>query len=230
MSTLASKGIYNGGKNGDGVYQLIINQIPPHKIWIEACAGSAAITKNICPAAQSFVFEVEPVQASKLKIELNNRAVIFNSNFMDGSIDRLSCGEATFIYIDPPYMKSTRLGKRNIYKEEWTDNDHEKFLWWLTERREMIMVNHPICHAYMCTLGDWRRVEYKYMSRGGLLDDCLWMNYRTQDRLHDYSYVGSDRTERQRIKRKADRVIAKLSALPGIERNAIIERIRKEFG
>jgi DNA adenine methylase len=31
---------YVGGKNHAGTYQRIINLIPPHRVYIEACAGS----------------------------------------------------------------------------------------------------------------------------------------------------------------------------------------------
>ena len=34
--------------------------------------------------------------------------------------------EKVLIYADPPYLKSTR--KRNIYKYEMTDDEHEKIL------------------------------------------------------------------------------------------------------
>src|SRR4029077_20992344 len=37
---------YNGGKNGNGTYQQIINLIPPHKIYIEPFVGSGGIYKR----------------------------------------------------------------------------------------------------------------------------------------------------------------------------------------
>jgi len=34
---------YPGGKNSAGTYQRIINQIPPHNVYIEPFAESAAV-------------------------------------------------------------------------------------------------------------------------------------------------------------------------------------------
>lgn len=41
---------YPGGKNGAGVYQSIINQMPPHEVYIEAFLGGGAIMRNKRPA------------------------------------------------------------------------------------------------------------------------------------------------------------------------------------
>ena len=37
---------YPGGKNGAGIYQRIINHMPPHKTYIEAFLGSGAVLRN----------------------------------------------------------------------------------------------------------------------------------------------------------------------------------------
>lgn len=34
-----SLGTYNGGKQGNGVYQNIINHIPPHNVYVAPFAG-----------------------------------------------------------------------------------------------------------------------------------------------------------------------------------------------
>jgi site-specific DNA-adenine methylase len=44
---------YPGGKNGSGVYQQIINQIPPHEIYVEPFLGGGAILRMKKPAAKS---------------------------------------------------------------------------------------------------------------------------------------------------------------------------------
>lgn len=220
---------YDGGKNGDGVYQRIINLIPPHKIWIEAFAGSAAITRKIRPAAQSFVVEAEPLQAGKLKVELRDRAVVYNADFFDVVHRCLQGPGHSFIFFDPPYLKSTRVDKRNLYKFEWNEDNHKEFLWWVKNRNELIMVTHPICELYLSALDHWNRIEYEYRTRVGMFKDCIWINYAVPERLHDYSYAGSDRIQRQRIDRKIRREIAKLATLPGIERNAIISAINNHF-
>lgn len=42
-NTSKEKMSYFGGKAQDGVYQTIINQIPPHQIYIEPFLGGGAI-------------------------------------------------------------------------------------------------------------------------------------------------------------------------------------------
>ena len=44
---------YNGGKNGSGVYQAIINQIPPHDIFISGFAGNCGVLANKKRAAMA---------------------------------------------------------------------------------------------------------------------------------------------------------------------------------
>ena len=46
---------YPGGKGGDGVYQTIINLMPPHKIYIEPFLGAGAIMRAKRPAPISSI-------------------------------------------------------------------------------------------------------------------------------------------------------------------------------
>ena len=58
------------------------------------------------------------------------------------------------------------------------------------------------------------------MTRGGVRTEKLWFNY-TLDRVHWASYAGKNFTDRQRIKRKAQRWQKKYRGLPKAERLAI---------
>jgi DNA adenine methylase len=51
---------YPGGKNGAGVYQTIINQIPPHRVYVEAFCGSAAVWRHKRPADLSYLIDIDP--------------------------------------------------------------------------------------------------------------------------------------------------------------------------
>lgn len=51
---------YPGGKNGSGVYQRLISMMPPHDVYIELFAGSAAILRRKRPAALSYAFDLNP--------------------------------------------------------------------------------------------------------------------------------------------------------------------------
>ncbi len=51
---------YPGGKNAPGVYQSIINLMPPHEVYIEPFLGSGAILRLKRPAAVSLGVDLDP--------------------------------------------------------------------------------------------------------------------------------------------------------------------------
>lgn len=55
--------------------------------------------------------------------------------------------------------------------------------------------------------------------------ECIYMNYDKPARLHEYTYLGLDCWDRQRIKRKIERFVNKLRGLPDHEREAILEAV-----
>jgi len=56
------------------------------------------------------------------------------------------------------------------------------------------------------------------------------MNYEAPSTIADFSYVGSGFRERERIKRKVDRWMSKLEAMPQIERAALLSAMADRFG
>lgn len=48
---------YPGGKSGAGVYQRLINLIPPHRVLIVPFAGHCGVTRNIRPAEHTIVID-----------------------------------------------------------------------------------------------------------------------------------------------------------------------------
>jgi DNA adenine methylase len=51
---------YPGGKAGDGVFQSIINLMPPHKAYIEPFVGSGAILRIKLPAERNIGVDLDP--------------------------------------------------------------------------------------------------------------------------------------------------------------------------
>src|SRR5262245_31258856 len=56
---------YRGGKAGAGVYQKLINQMPPHTTYIECFLGHGAVLLNKRPAHHNIGLDLDP-QAVKV--------------------------------------------------------------------------------------------------------------------------------------------------------------------
>jgi hypothetical protein len=52
---------YPGGKSGAGIFQRLINLIPPHRILIVPFAGHCGVVRNIKPAEHTIVIDRDPV-------------------------------------------------------------------------------------------------------------------------------------------------------------------------
>lgn len=91
-----------------------------------------------------------------------------------------------------------------------------------------VMISGYPSKLYDRLLSGWRTVTFTAQTRNGPATEKLWMNYPEPKELHDYSYYGSDFTDRQRIKRKAQRWVKRFKELPPQERNTILETMRAE--
>src|SRR5919198_2325026 len=56
---------YPGGKNAPGVYQTIINHMPPHEVYIEPFLGSGAILRLKRPARVNIGIDADPQAIAK---------------------------------------------------------------------------------------------------------------------------------------------------------------------
>lgn len=218
---------YPGGKGASGNVQAIINQIPPHRIYAEPFAGMAAVFRAKAPAERSMLIDADKAVCEKLSAAIGDgeRVSVRVGDAFD-FLERHGWTDGIFIYLDPPYHPDTWPG--GIYRHELTDADHERLL---------SMLDRLPCKwalsGYRCELYDaWadrtgrRRVDFNSMTRGGVRLESLWCNYAAPDVLHDYSYVGKNFTDRQRIKRKADRWVSMLRDMPPLERGLILSKLR----
>ena len=223
---------YPGHKNIFGLYHKIINQIPKHKFYYELFAGSAAIAKQLKlknSNAKFFLNDIDKSVTDKLCCSFRKEEILNQDTIR--IIIALIKGEAdtdNFIFLDPPYLHSTRSNPK-LYKYEMTDNDHKLLLKTILELKCNVMIIHPVCELYDTWLKDWRKVliKVRYSNKTSL--ECLYMNYKLPGTLQTDSYLGKDCWDRQRIKRKAIALINKLSSLPELERNYVIQRVQEKF-
>lgn len=261
---------FPGGKAGAGVYQRIINQIPRHDVYVEACLGDGAVMHRKRPAARNVAVEIDPEVAKSfaaglsgqdLHIEVYNccgvewlkhafrlyeissqnptssadhaaretppdlaaraaAAVSSDSPSAPGTAAR-SSGPSWFVYIDPPYLMSTK--RRRLYRYEMTDAQHVELLDVAKRLPCCVAISGYWSPLYAAALQSWRHITFTAMTRGNrLATEYLWMNYATPTELHDYRYLGDEKRERERITRKVRTWAAGLQRLPTHERQAIL--------
>lgn len=86
-------------------------------------------------------------------------------------------GENTFIYIDPPYMRGTRVKKKQ-YTHEMTDEQHMKLLQIVKKSDCKIMISAYENELYNNTLVDWRKEHKNTTSEcSRKRTEVIYMNY-----------------------------------------------------
>ncbi|KPN64242.1 hypothetical protein SAMN04488527_101242 [Aliiroseovarius crassostreae] len=226
---------YPGGKNGMGIYQRIINHMPPHKAYIEAFLGSGAVLRNKRPAETNIGIDRSEAAIS-LCLDLAGSKSCEYRLFQDDALELLPSMKRvlaesvlidqpdTLIYADPPYVMGTRKGGE-LYDFEMSDEDHQQLLSILTEARCMVMISGYRSPLYDDALGHFHRVDYQANTRRGQVTECLWMNFRPPAELHDYSHLGENYRDRERIRRKKARWSEKFRKMDRLERLAIMDAL-----
>jgi DNA adenine methylase len=229
MSEITTLDNYTGHKKVNGLFQKIINQVPKHIIYAELFAGSAAIYSLFTvPAATIILNDINPEVQQLLKVKFpnvivgNQCAIYLLKNFIDNNYRK-----ETFVFLDPPYHHSTRPLATELYKHEMTDFDHVQLLESVLNLKSNVMLIHPKCELYDIELSHWRKVEVKVRYHKKTQIECLYMNYPEPTELQDYSFLGNDCWERQRINRKTEAYIKKFQKMPVLERNCIINKLNE---
>lgn len=144
-------------------------------------------------------------------------------------LEALPVTEKTLIYADPPYLMETRRFRKGYYKHELGTHDkHHDLITLLKRFNCMIMISHYPCTLYESMLADWHMETFTTYDRANNQRvECVWMNYDLPMALHDYSFLGCDYRERERIKKKKKRWITKLRGMERLERQALLAAIEE---
>jgi hypothetical protein len=226
---------YPGGKGGDGVYQRIINLMPPHPVYIEPFLGGGAVMRLKRPAALNIGLDRDAAAIARFGDSAGS--IAGNGVGSDRAAFRFLCADAfaflrsyrftgeELVYCDPPYMHSTR-GRRNVYRFEMTDAQHRKLLRTLLKLPCRVMVSGYWTQLYARELAGWRSIHFEAMTRGGhTATEWLWFNFEEPLALHDYRYLGEGFRQRERIARRKRRWVSRLKAMPVLERRALLSAI-----
>ena len=221
---------YPGGKEVDGTYQTLINMIPPHDYFVSGFLGNCAVMRHKKPAPLDNIgvdidFDVirswHENKPSWLALKCDDVIDFLGKKYFNN--------EGTFIYLDPPYPINSRKTKAKIYRFEMSDEQHVQLLKNIKGLKANVMISTYDNPIYKKGLERWNKVQFQSKTRRGMATETVYMNYALPHRLHDYSFLGLNFTDRQRIKRKVERHVNKLRSLPNLERNAIIEKVNNHF-
>lgn len=224
MDTLHSKG-YPGNKQAFGSFQQIINEFPPHTDFISGMAGSGAVEKRkrLAPG-KNIVFEL-CTETIEQHWQDSYGYTIKNIDSVQWYQSQQN-GKGRLCYWDVPYMLSARRSGKKYYQFEWTDEQHVYFLNLLKGSKDMHAISHYPCQLYNTMLKGWRLKTWQVMTRQGVVTEGLYMNYKKPVQLHQYDYLGYNRTHRQHIKRQGYNLIA---ALQNKTREQQIDELRELY-
>lgn len=219
-----------GSKGGSGIAQWIISHMPYHRVYVEGFLGRGVVLKTKAPAQQNFGIERDPKVISRYWRRPTKAGAtwhIHSGDFFEFvSVNRF--GADTLVYLDPPYLQQSRSCQRRYYRHELlTVEDHKRLLAVALLLPCMVMISGYWSELYAQTLSDWRSDHKATVNRRGkVVQEWLWMNFPEPALLHDSRFVGSDFTDRQRVKRKTERWLKKFVSIPAGERNAIFAALK----
>lgn len=139
-------------------------------------------------------------------------------------------GLRKFVYLDPPYLIASRRSRRAIYRHEMTDDDHAELLDTALQLPCSVMISHYPHPMYAKGLRDWRTFTFDAQTRGGArAREQVWCNYDEPAELHDARYVGRNKRERERVRRRVRNWCNGLDRMLPDERQAILDAIAGRY-
>ena len=225
-------GQFHGAKSGAGVWQTIINQIPPHDTFIEAFVGTATITRLMRPAAARIVIDSDAAVCQVLRARFSADAgvtVVCADAVAWLEKHRGKFTRRTVIYCDPPYLFSVRSTRRVRYGQEfgqeWLHGELLAVLSRIACQEVPVLLSGYRSELYDRMIGHWRRIDYRAMTHGGVRLESLWCSHDEPDELHDWRYLGRNYRERLYLRRLVKRWLARLDAMPARKRGYVLDAI-----
>jgi DNA adenine methylase len=214
---------YPGGKNAAGTFQRLINQIPPHRVYLEGFAGLAAILRLKRPAERSIAVDLDGAALAAIKGAAPAATELVEGNVLNWLVDHLAeIGSDWFCYFDPPYLPETCASPCR-YRYGLDEAGHANLLKLIKLLPCPVMISGYASQLYAYALQTWPSIKFPQMTRGGWQAvEWLWMNYPEPVALHDYRYLGEDRRVRWNFTKRRRRWTAKLLRMNVLERRALL--------
>lgn len=211
-----------GSKATSGLCQPLIALMPPHDTYIETHLGGGAIMQRKVPALRNIGIDRNERTLRKFRCPypvetIHGCAHEFLSAFPFTGRE--------LVYCDPPYLQSTRTSDRR-YRYDYTEADHLALLERLRTLPCAVLLSGYPSALYDEALPEWQTLELQVMNQAGVRTEKLWFNFIPQ-RVHSARFAGKNFTDRQRIKRLAERWGRRYEAMPQNERQAVLFALMK---
>lgn len=216
---------YPGGKGR--LYQRLISMMPPHATYIETHLGGGSIMRRKRPAVRSIGIDLNAdvladyrsLPMTDVELVQGCAAEFLRSYVFDGT---------ELVYSDPPYWPDARRRDR-CYRHDYTRDQHRELLEVLVDLPCPVMISGYDSPLYETALVGWNRHELVNQTQAGPIVEFAWTNFDPTHRLHDYSYVGDDFRDRERIRRSRLTQVERLRRAPPLERAAMLSDIVEAF-
>jgi hypothetical protein len=202
--------------------------MPPHRVYIESHLGGGACMLHKRPALINIGIDRDErlIQRWRLTQALGCALVVDDAAAF---LSTYSFAGDELVYADPPYVPTTRR-RANVYRFDYTLDDHIKLLDVLSNLPCMVMISGYESELYARRLAAWRRVTFTVMSHRGLRLECVWMNFPEPLTLHDTRFLGDTFRLRQNWRRKHERLLRRFDGMKGPERQHLLSTLNDRYG
>lgn len=217
---------YPGGKGK--CFHHIVNLMPPHHTYIEAYLGGGAVLRNKRPAGRTIGIEIDPQVVERWRQEQCSTVEVVHADAIS-YLRHYNFDGGELVYLDPPYVPTTRLSKR-VYRYDYTEEQHIELLANVKAIPCMVMISGYDNAMYDQYLTGWNKTRFHANSQSGLREECVWFNFARPTILHDSTYMGQTFRERQSLKRRTERLHDRIESMDPVERHELIKWINTRFG
>ena len=213
---------YFGSKGAAGLAEAIIALMPPHSLYVETHLGSGVVMRRKPPALRSLGLDLDASALANFScpypVQVERKCA---HEFLRENLERFDGSE--LVYCDPPYLHSTRRSDHR-YAYDYEEEDHVELLELLLTAPCSVMVSGYPSELYDDVLEGWRSIRLQAMTRGGVATEVVWFNFEPK-RYFWSSLAGSNRTQRQCIRRKSDTWARRYKAMGRAERLSVLSAL-----
>lgn len=220
---------YRGQKAIPNLYPNIINEFPPHSVYWELFAGSAGILRKKAPCKLSVAIDKLNVQDLAVKYNYHSQCVAITGCGISYFKELRFAGPNHLVYLDPPYSSSIIPRISEYYKFILTDEEHLEILNEFKQTSCMAVISHYPCALYDQALASFRSKVVNVNFHGKIVQEKIWFNFPPSAQLHQTTFTGKNKTERQQYKRMAQRWLNKFENLPYPVRQLIMSTLDRSY-